>query len=52
MMTYHMVNNPVYSVTVTYDRQASCFTLEKVIVYWQGTWQSGAIRQTTYRYTP
>jgi hypothetical protein len=51
-ITYPIVNNPVYTVTVTYERQASWFMPEKVIVYWQGTWQNGAIKQANYKYTP
>ena len=51
-ITYPIVNNPVYTVTVTYERQASWFMPEKVIVHWQDTWQNGAIRQTNYKYTP
>jgi hypothetical protein len=51
-ITYPIVTNPVYTVTVTYVRPASWFMPAKVIVYWQGTWQNGAIGQTNYKYTP
>jgi hypothetical protein len=51
-MTYPIVPNPVYTVTVTYMKPTWWFMPEKVIVYWQGTWQNGAIKQTNYKFTP
>jgi hypothetical protein len=51
-ITNPVVNNPLYSVTVTYEKQAYLYSPTKVVVNWQGTWQNDAIRQTYYRYTP
>jgi hypothetical protein len=51
-MTNPMINNPVYTVTVTCEKQTCWYLPQKVVVNWQGTWQNAAIHQTTYRYTP
>jgi hypothetical protein len=51
-MTYPIVNNPVYTVTVMYEKHTACSIPDKVIVNWQGEWQNAAIRQTYYSYDP
>ena len=51
-MTYPIVPNPRYSITVTYVSLISEMFPPKNIVAWNGTWQDGAISQTSYSFIP
>jgi hypothetical protein len=46
-MSYPVVPNPIYTITVTYTNSAS-----QVVVDWQGTCQGGVVTETGYTYNP
>jgi hypothetical protein len=51
-MQYPVVPNPIYSITANYTASTSAGAPTHLIIAWSGTWQSGTIRETSYRYTP